>query len=476
MGRKAPRTAVRGAICVLEQLISFCYSTAMEFFLFLLAVYLGLIVGVSWWVGRGESEEDFLIAGRNRPWWQIAFSKYAVNIGAAWYVTYTALSYEYGFSIIALLIGLVAGYVIFALTSAHRIKRLSMAGGGFYTIGEFVKARTGSLHAGRLVVAVVLVATVLYLTLGVVAGGVIVESFGVISYEIAILLTFLVVVGYVLFSGYKAVVLTDVIQGVVMFVLLVLITYGLVNATDLPLIEAFSFRSIDWLTVLVFTVLGVGLAYAAPDRYQLSYAGKDENSIRLGLLAALVPVAATAAALLVIGTVMYVLEPSISPSLVFAEALSKFLAPEYAPYALVMFFAGLMSSADTQIYVLASHIQFFRQRAITQRSLRKLVFTVGCAGLVLAVLFRDVIDLTILATGVSVSIAFPMMWLVFRPLKGTRFLLIIYGGIFGIVLGLSYYGLDPRAAAFVWLGNIIGCFFPMFIVRGFRAAFVAKGR
>ena len=437
----------------------------MELFIAILGLYILLVVGISLWVGRSESKEDYLIAGRNRPWWQIAFSKYAVTIGAAWYVTYTAFAYEYGFNVITLLIGIAIGYLFFAYWGAKRIKRLSVEAGGFYTVGELVEYTTKNVHAGRLIHGVILVTTLLYLTVGVVAGGVLMESFGLISYELAVFLTFLVVIGYVLISGYKAVVITDIVQGIIMLGLLVLVVYGFLNVSEMPMTVALEARPIDILTILMFTIFGAATTFASPDRYQLSYAGSDEKSLKVGFTAAFIPVLLTALILMVIGSVMYVISPGLDGALVFPDAMTKFLTPSLVPFALVMFFAGLMSSADTGIYVLASHIQSIYSKVLTRDVIRKLVIVIGVLGFVVAFLFRDVVDLTILAAGIQTAMAFPMIYLVAGGKNNVRFVATVYGGLLGVVAGVVYFGLDPKAAAFVLGGNLIGALIPMSVLR-----------
>ena len=428
----------------------------MNIFFLMLAVYVLALLGIGWWFGRGESEEDYLIAGRDRPWWQVAFSKYAVTAGAAWFVTYTAFAYEYGLSVLTMIVGMMIGYGIFAFWGAKRIKKASDESGGFYTMGDLVKARTNSVHSEGLLNSVVLLTAFLYLTIGVVAGSVLMEEFNLVSYEFAVFLTFIITIGYVLMSGYKAVVLTDVLQGIIMMVLLAVVAWSFVDSTEMSLQDAAGSRSIDMLTVIMFAVFGAAATFASPDRYQLSYAGKNIKAITKGFMAAAVPVFLTAVFLLLIGTLMYEIDPTLNSSAVFPKALTEFLPAAIAPFALVMFFAALMSSVDTNLYVLASHLKTKATEKLTKSVTRKRIVVIGFGSALAALMFRDVVDLTIFVAGVQTAIAFPMIYLVAGGRSKVRFLYTIYGGLLGIFAGLYVYGLDPRAAALVLVGNVLG--------------------
>ncbi|MCA9335069.1 hypothetical protein KC953_02910, partial [Candidatus Saccharibacteria bacterium] len=307
-----------------------------ELFLYL-GIYIIVLFVMSWWIGRKETEEGFLIAERNRPWWQVACSKYAITIGAAWYVAYTAFAYEYGLNVLTLLIGLVFGYVFFAWWGAPRIKRYSEEGGGFYTMHEFVKKRTGSTHAEFLANGVVLLYVTMFLFVGVVAGGTLLESYGYVTYEQAVVLTLLVVTGYVLLAGFKAVILTDVLQGTIMLGLLLAIVYSFVGQSTYSFAEIAESRPIDALTVAMFGIFGLIATFAAPDRYQLSYAGKSKITLQWVFAAAAVPVFLSAIALVGIGTVMYLVNPGLEGAEVFPTAMTQVLSPEFASLAIVMF-------------------------------------------------------------------------------------------------------------------------------------------
>lgn len=428
----------------------------MSIFVWLLGGYFLIILVLSWWVGRKETEEDYLIAGRDRPWWNIAFSKYAGAVGAGYYVTYTGYAYEYGLNMSTLVLGIGVGYIIFAYWGAKRIKQISQEAGNIYTMGELVEYKTASRHASVILNIAVLISAILYLSIGIVAGGALMASFGVLSYEYAIILTLGAVISYLLLSGYKAVILTDVVQGVVMLVLLVVVGLGFWNSNAIPFEAVVATREIDVLLVAIFLVFGAATSFASPDRYQLTFAGKDTSALQTGFLGAFVPVIFTSLVLLMIGASMYAINASLDTNVVFAEAITQFVAPGLVPFALVMFFAGIMSSADTNLYVLASHVEKMRGVKLTRYALRWLLAIFGLITIIIVMIFRDVVELTIVAASFQVAVSFGMIYLVAGGDSKLTFLSMVYGGIIGVVVGILAFGVSPNIAALALIGNLVG--------------------
>ena len=104
----------------------------MEFLHYLLA-YAFLVLGVSIWSNfKGDRKENFLIANRQASWLQICLSKVVGAIGVAWFLTYTAYTYQYGWSIGLVMVFSAISYAVFALWAVPRIHKNSNKG-SFYT-------------------------------------------------------------------------------------------------------------------------------------------------------------------------------------------------------------------------------------------------------------------------------------------------------------------------------------------------------
>ena len=279
---------------------------------------------------------------------------------------------------------------------------------------------------------------------------------GLVSYEVAVVLTLVAVISYLFLSGYKAVVLTDVIQGVVMLILLVVVSFGFFQQSAISYDAILAAREIDLVLVTMFLVFGAATAFAAPDRYQLTFAGKDVQSLKTGFMASFFPVMISSFVLLIIGSGMFIVNPSLDTNVVFSEAITNFVLPGLVPFALLMFFAGIMSSADTQLYVLASHVQKMRNKELTRRSMRWLLIVFGLITFAVVMQFRNIVELTIFAASLQVAVSFAMIYLVAGGSSKLTFFGMSIGGVIGVVAGAALLGISPTIAGLALLGNILG--------------------
>jgi SSS family solute:Na+ symporter/sodium/proline symporter len=131
-------------------------------------------------------------------------------------------------------IGLFAGALLNYLIVAPRLRVHTERTGDSITIPQFLEERfNDDGHLLRIVSAVVIIIFfTLYTSAGVVSGGKLFESAFGADYALGLWVTAGVVVIYTLFGGFLAVSLTDFVQGIIMFVALVLLPLVAWNALD----------------------------------------------------------------------------------------------------------------------------------------------------------------------------------------------------------------------------------------------------
>lgn len=113
----------------------------------LLLGYCVALFGFSYWLSRRETSEGFLIGGRNRPAWQVAFSKYAGSVGAGWLIAYAGFAYDFGLGLVVIVVGGFLGITLYAFWAVPRV-RAQIAEEG-YTQGDFVLAQTKSMFSKK---------------------------------------------------------------------------------------------------------------------------------------------------------------------------------------------------------------------------------------------------------------------------------------------------------------------------------------
>ncbi|WP_378173592.1 sodium:solute symporter [Aquimarina sp. SS2-1] len=430
----------------------------MQIYLYLVT-YVILIIGLSIYISKSSSTEDFLIGGRNRSGWTILFSKFAGAIGVSTLITYTGYAYKFGWGLFAMSIGSVIGYLLFAFWAAPRIKRLSMQG-NFYTQGDLPAYITANRTTGLLTNVITIIVQFFWILLSLAGGAKVITFFGLFTYEIALLITTSVVLIYVLFSGYKAVIITDIIQAIIILSFLCILIYGMVDLKDLDNVLAVSTTETVQIGSVVGLILYGGLSvFGLADRYQLCYAAKDIKSLKTGMSLAIIPVLVIAFLLLIIGLYVYQLNTTLDPDTVFVFAMQNLVNESWMPLLLVLFFAGLMSTADTSIFAVSSHLIYTSEKNNKVKSLRyATIFTVILA-FITALFWKNVVDITIIGAALRMTLSVAMIYVIRERKNSGRFIASALGGVIGLLLGIAAFGPKPTIAITVLVGSLTGLIF-----------------
>ncbi|MFD2562477.1 sodium:solute symporter family protein [Aquimarina rubra] len=427
----------------------------MQIYLYL-SIYIIIIIGLSVYISKSSNTEDFLIGGRNRSGWTILFSKFAGAIGVSTLITYTGYAYKFGWGLFAMSIGSVIGYLLFAFWAAPRIKKLSLLG-NFYTQGDLPAFVTGNKTTSLVTNSITIIVQFFWILLSLAGGAKVITFFDLFSYEIALLITTLVVLIYVLFSGFKAVVLTDTIQAIIIIGFLCILILGMLDIKDFGDILGTSTNENVQLGSIIGLVLYGGLSvFGLADRYQLCYAAKDVKSLKKGMGLAIIPVLLIAFLLLLIGLYVYNQNTTLDPDTVFVFAMQNLVNQSWIPLLVVLFFAGLMSTADTSIFAVSSHLVYKSKKDQKVKSVRyATVFTVFIAFIV-ALFWKSVVDITIVGAALRMTLSVAMIYVIKKRKNSGRFIASALGGIGGLLIGLLAFGPKPTIAITVLLGSLIG--------------------
>lgn len=414
-------------------------------------MYFFILFGVVFWLQRKETHEDFLIAGRNRTWWQVLFSKFAASIGVGWFVTYTAYAYEFGLATLGLILGVVVGYVLFAFWVVPKIYQVSRDK-KFYTIGDVVEFLTGGNRNSRKILDYFsMVIQFTWLVIAFVGGAKVMSVFGLISYETALLLTAFIVLAYLLIGGFRAVMVTDVAQSIIILVLFTLIIFSTISNTNLTTLIHTEVLTLKFGDVIGLLIYGVFSSVVFADRYQIIFSAKNQKQATFGFLGALVPIVLSATLIVFLGLFIRMQDTTLDPALVFVYALEQYVDPVLLPLAIVVFFAGLMSSADSGAYAVASHKVAADKKTGQQGviSMRKnLIITTVCATLV-SFFFRDIVDITVFSAGLSLVPSIAMLYLfTSRSPQGENFTFVLLLSLVGLFIGILIFGMSPSIAIF----------------------------
>jgi SSS family solute:Na+ symporter len=172
--------------------------------------FVAMVIGVSLYAGRKEeTSDDYFLAGRGLTWPLIGFSLIASNISTEHFVGMAGRGYELGLAIASYEWMAAVTLVLVALFFLPKFLQT-----GIYTMPQFLEVRfdvgTRSLMAAFMMLAYVFVAlaTVLY------AGALALESVFGVNTLVGIWLIGILAGGYTVYGGLKAVVWSDLIQGI----------------------------------------------------------------------------------------------------------------------------------------------------------------------------------------------------------------------------------------------------------------------
>ena len=346
-------------------------------------LYLASTVGVGIWASRrgNDSEEDFFLAGRGLS--AVAMALSAVSSGrSAWLVVgASGAAWSLGLSALWLFPGYILAEALMFATLGPRLRAAS-ARVDAITVPEVLErlplgpdGREGTTRLPlRVVSALLIVAFLLtYVAAQLSAGAVTLQAvFGIDGATWVLAITASVVLVYTLLGGYRAVVVTDVIQAGFMLVgLVVLPLLGLAQIGGFDAL-AERLRAID-PTLLDPVVGGLALVgglcigFGSPGNPHIlvrHMSLRDPRGARVALVTGTFWNVVMAAGALLMGLVGRALYPDVSA---FAGGRSdglygtlaldishELLFPAFAGFLLATLFAAVMSTCDSQLLVIAS--------------------------------------------------------------------------------------------------------------------------
>ncbi len=346
------------------------------FRLFLIAAYLLLLVHH----GREGSKNtrslsDYLIAGRSLGGVVIAFSFYATFVSTNSFIGQAGESWEAGLAW-WLKVGVYGPLCWLSwLVVAPRFYRRSREYQSL-TVADFLGARYRSLVVRRITAIVILLASGLYLVAIYKGSSVALSQFLGLSYGVSAVAVFVVVTTYTLLGGFRSVVLTDSVQGLLMTVGAVLIIFAVLSRGGglgpmVEQLESIDPRLVSWdgPTPLLM-ILGIGLAgglklLVDPRQVSRIYGLKDERALKIARIVAPILITVTYACLLPVGALARTIVPPEMAATITADTdqltpyllgQAEILGPTASSFFLLVLLAAAMSSLDSVLLVTASAI------------------------------------------------------------------------------------------------------------------------
>ena len=426
-----------------------------------ISMYFVIILFVGFWSSRKEDKEEYLIAGRKLKSFEATTTIFSSRIGAAILLTYTALVYLYGLGAYWYFIGSVFGLFVFYFFG-KKVKKIGDKE-KFYTLSDFFLFTKGK-WAGYLSAIVVIIIMFGWVVLNFTAGAKLVQEYTPISYNWSVIIIGTIILAYLLAGGFKAVVKTDVIQTLGIFLLFILMIYLLIKSETKPKIEFAELFSIPTKEIVNFFLAGFFIPMASPELWQRVYAIENQKHFKRSLFLSSVFYFIIGFILLMIGMIIRIDIPDISADTSLIIGFSKLLPIGLSGLSVVIIYSAVSSSADTYMFTTASSItqDFFEKMGIIKHNnlnkiLRISMTILMILGVIMALLLRDIVDTTFFFVSLTMSLGFliVILWIYPKINKYSVNLSIVFC-LIGVILPAIIIGISTSLVIYAIIMCIVG--------------------
>ncbi len=199
--------------------------------LFLILGYFGVLILISFLTNRGGSNADFFKAGKQSPWYLVAFGMIGASLSGVTFISVPGWVEASKFSYFQVVLGYIVGYAVIGTVLLPLYYRLNLTSIYTYLDGRFGNASYKTGASFFLLSRVVGASFRLYLV-AVVLQSLIFDDMN-IPFWVTVTITILLIWLYTFKSGIKTIVWTDTLQTLFMLVAVGVAVYYV--ATDLGL-------------------------------------------------------------------------------------------------------------------------------------------------------------------------------------------------------------------------------------------------
>lgn len=344
--------------------------------LIILGVYLlGMLIVGFLTMKKTKNFSDYVLGGRKLGKWTTALSAQASDMSGWLLLGLPGAIYLSGMVEAWVAIGLAIGTYLNWRIVAKRLRVYTESAGNSLTIPDFLENRfADKTRVLRTVPALVIIFFfAIYTSSQFAAGAKLFSAMLNIDYQKALIVGSLVIIGYTLLGGFLAVSFTDVIQGVLMFIALIIVPIyaivtlggwdviaGSANAVDANFLSMFKSAGGKGISVIaILSGLAWGLGYCGQPHILARFMAIEKpDHLKASRIIACIWVAITLVAAVVVGIVgrTYFKAVLSDPERVFMYMVDGMFPAILGGIFLAAILAASMSTADSQLLVTTSSI------------------------------------------------------------------------------------------------------------------------
>lgn len=353
-----------------------------------LTLYFALMLGIGLYAAKKSTSSlsGYMLGGRKVSPQVTALSAGASDMSGWMLMGLPGAMFVSGFDTMWIAIGLVAGAWANYKLVAPRLRVYTEVANDALTLPDFFAQRFDK-HDGTIKIvsaAVIIIFFTLYTSAGLVGGGKLFESAFGVDYQIGVMVTMLVVVAYTLLGGFLAVSMTDFVQGVIMFIALVMVPIVAFNHFDssstmlahsMEQIPSLSESYAEISLLAIVSSLAWGLGYFGQPHIIVRFMAIDSvKSIKIARRIGMSWMTVTIVGALATGLtgVAYVNKFNVKlddPETIFIFFSNVLFHPLISGFLLAAILAAVMSTISSQLLVSSSSLTEDIYRTFSKKSL-----------------------------------------------------------------------------------------------------------
>jgi sodium/proline symporter len=336
--------------------------------------YLLVLLAIGWWA-RKESRDvaGYYVAGKKLPSWVIAFSSNATGESAWLLLGLTGMGYLLGVHALWIVLGEVLGVTLAWVLVARPFKEYTDRYDAI-TVPDYLEERFRDRgHLLRVVSAVVILSmAAVYTAAQLTAAGKAFDSFLGTGYVAGVLLGAAIILYYTTVGGFKAVAYSDLLQGGLMFLCLLILPVVGISAAggwtammetlremDPALLEPMGGLGLGPAGIAsVLGFLGIGIAFlGAPQLLTRFISARDDEEIVEGSFIAVVCIIVFDLGAVLAGMAGRALFPGLGdPETIYPLMGMELFPAVFAGIFLVVVLAAMMSTVDSLLILASSAV------------------------------------------------------------------------------------------------------------------------
>lgn len=411
------------------------------------------------------SVDDFALGGRSLGFFPSLMTLSGTFVSAVTLMVYTSFVYIYGISAAWIFVGYTLGFVFF-IPFALKIYRLAVVH-KFYTLTDYFVYRYDR-RTSRWIIGVIFIWYVGLLSTQLLVGSNLLNTLGDIPTFWAKLGMITSVLIYLIVGGFGSVVKTDIFQFLVIFLVLILVALTIQSGGDVPK-ELYRPFNAGPVRIIAFLLLGILTPFATQDYWQKVFAMKSEKVIKQSFgVGAAVNILLTIA-LTYVGLIARAQFPmdgavdNVHAEMMVLRTFTELVPPEFQVAVLIAFFAAILSTSDTYLFLLGLNVTNDLLPSKDKNShseikrIRWALVAVGVFALAIALFFTRIEDIVVTFKAVGIGIA-PVIFYEWagkhhkRSVVWSLITMLTVTLAVSIYLMLTYEKIDP-GIAFVSIGT-----------------------